>query len=170
MATKYITEVLKEINDNPELLLTTYKKFGDGGPLGTLFYHAFTAEGKFILPEGEPPFKRDPGPIGMTPGNFMKEMRRLYVFCSRNLKPARRETLFIQMLEGLHPDEAKILIAVKDQTLTAIYPKITRKVVAAAGFIPPLTDEQLKEEVAAVKKSSGSKAKTASSARPQPAQ
>jgi hypothetical protein len=39
-------------------------------------------------------------------------------------------------LEGVHPEEAKILIAVKDQKLNKMYPKITHKLVSDAGIIP----------------------------------
>jgi hypothetical protein len=42
------------------------------------------------------------------------------------------------MLEGVHPSEAEVLIAIKDQTLHKKYTKITRKLVSDAGFIPPL--------------------------------
>jgi hypothetical protein len=51
-----------------------------------------------------------------------------------------------------HPNEAKIIIAIKDQKLTDLYPNITRKAVADAGFIPQLSSEELKEEIAEVKK------------------
>lgn len=133
---KYITEVLKEINADPSLFQTTYKKYGDGGPLGTLFRHAFMPEHKFILPDGQPPFAASKEPIGMTPSNMLSEIRRMYVLCRRDLKPMKRETIYIQMLESIHPDEAKILQHVKDQTLTKLYPNITARVVADAGFIP----------------------------------
>ena len=43
----------------------------------------------------------------------------------------RRETMFINILEGLHPLEAEILILVKDKKLTNKY-KITKDVVSAA--------------------------------------
>ena len=43
----------------------------------------------------------------------------------------RRETMFINILEGLHPIEAEILILVKDKKLTDKY-KITKDVVSAA--------------------------------------
>ena len=33
----------------------------------------------------------------------------------------RRETMFIQMLEGLHPDEARIIILAKDKRLSDEY-------------------------------------------------
>lgn len=147
MAVKYITEVLKEINEDPTLLQSTYKKQGSGSPLEKVFQHAFLPEQKFILPDGEPPFKKDGAPIGMTPANFIQEVRKFYIFCRKDLSSAKRETLFIQLLEGIHPEEAKILIAIKDQNLTKLYPKITRKVLADSGYLPPLTKEEEKEEV-----------------------
>ena len=36
----------------------------------------------------------------------------------------RRETMFIQILEGLHPEEAKVLCLVKDKALQSKY-KVT---------------------------------------------
>jgi hypothetical protein len=39
-------------------------------------------------------------------------------------------------LEGIHPTEAAILIAVKDQKLQKMYPKITWKLASDAGIIP----------------------------------
>ena len=32
------------------------------------------------LPPGAPPFKQDPGPIGLTPSHLMRELRILYLF------------------------------------------------------------------------------------------
>ena len=43
----------------------------------------------------------------------------------------RRETMFINILEGLHPLEAEILILTKDKRLTDKY-KITKEIVSAA--------------------------------------
>jgi hypothetical protein len=156
---KYITEVLKELNNNPGLFETEYKKQGDGGPLGKVFYYAFNPEGKFKLPDGAPPFKKSAEPIGMTPGNFINEIRRFYHLCRTDLSPLRREQLFVQILEAIHPDEALILIAIKDQKLTDMYPNITRKRVADAGFIPPSPEVEFNtaetsaiEEVKEVKK------------------
>ena len=39
--------------------------------------------------------------------------------------------MFIQMLEGLHPEEAKIICLVKDKNLTEKY-KLTKDIVAEA--------------------------------------
>ena len=43
----------------------------------------------------------------------------------------RRETMFIQILEGLHPLDAEILCLVKDKELQRKY-KITKQMVADA--------------------------------------
>ena len=128
---KFITEMLEEINTDPKVL----DKYKDNGALKLLFKHAFEKEHKFELPEGDPPYKEDPAPLGMSPGNFTMEMKRLYIFCRKDLKAVKRESLFISMLEGIHPSEAKVLLAVKDQKLHKLYPKITAKLVAASGMI-----------------------------------
>lgn len=165
---QYITEVLKELNDDPSLFQTTYRKVGDGGPLGMLFKHAFLPESKFLLPEGDPPYKADTSPIGMTRARFIQEIRKFYVFCRKDLTPMKRETMFVQLCEALHPDEVKILCAIKDQQLTKLYPRLTRKVIADAGFLPPLTEAQEKAEVAEVKKSGRPRGRPPKSASPQP--
>ena len=48
-----------------------------------------------------------------------------------SLSSLRRETMFINILEGLHPLEAEILVLVKDKRLSEKY-KITKEIVSAA--------------------------------------
>jgi len=132
MSTKLITEILSDINKDP-VSITNYKK---QAILSYLFGFAFRPEGKFLLPEGTPPYKEDAAPLGMSAGNLTKEIKKLYIFCRTDLKSARREQLFIQMLEAIHPDEAKLLLAIKDQNITRLYPNITHKLVYESGFIP----------------------------------
>lgn len=128
---KFITEMLEEINNDPK----TLDKYKDNGALKLLFKHAFDKDHKFVLPEGDPPFKEDDAPLGMSPSNFAMETKRFYVFCRKDLTAPKRESLFISLLEGLHPSEAKVLLAVKEQKLHKLYPKVTAKLVAAAGMI-----------------------------------
>jgi len=130
---KYITDILTEINTDPKKI----EQYKTNVALRFIFEHAFLEDKKFVLPEGEPPYKKDAAPIGMTPANLYMEVKKLYVFCRQDLTPLRRETLFINLLENVHPTEATLLIHVKDQNLTKLYPKITHKLVSDAGFIPP---------------------------------
>ena len=140
--TKYITEILTEINEEPKKLVA----YRDSAALRILFEYAFDPAKKFILPEGDPPYKPDAAPIGMSPANIYQELKKFYVFCRKDLTPIRRETLFIQLLENVHPSEAKLLLAVKAQTLSKLYPKITHKAVYDAGFIPASPPSTAKKE------------------------
>jgi hypothetical protein len=63
-----------------------------------------------------------------------KEYNRFYNFIrggNDGLSSLRRETMFINVLQGLHPLEAEILILVKDKKLETKY-KITKEIVAEA--------------------------------------
>lgn len=131
---KFITEVLDDINADPSKLSTDYK---DNQALKIIFEYAFLTNKKFDLPEGEPPFKRDAAPIGMSPGNLMMELRRFYIFTpERELPKFKKEALFVQLLESVHPSEAKLLVAIKDQNLSSLYPNITTDVLIQNGYLP----------------------------------
>lgn len=146
MATKYITEILEEVNKEP----TALAKYRDNAALKFIFQYAFIPEQKFDLPEGAPPFKEDPAPLGMSPANFIMETKKLYIFTkAKELNKVRKEHLFIQLLENVHPSEAKVLIAVKDQKLNKLYKKVTASLAADYGFIP----RQVQNEESTSKKS-----------------
>ena len=130
---KYVTQMLDEINEDPSKI----ELYKNDAALRIILTHAFVPEKKFILPEGEPPFKPAAEPLGMTPTNLFSELRRMYVFLRADLTALKRESLFISLLEGVHPTEAKMLIAVKDQALHKLYPKINRKLLEKAGLLTP---------------------------------
>lgn len=132
MSRKFITEILEEINADP----TKIVNYKNNEIVKTVFNFAFRPQGKFLLPEGDPPYKQDAAPIGMNPANFAMECQKFYVFCKPDIKQLRREQLFLQLLENVHPNEAKLILAIKDQNITKLYKKITHKLVFEAGFIP----------------------------------
>lgn len=87
-----------------------------------------------MLPEGQVPFNRNEVPVGTDHTSLRKEWKNLYHFVkggNDSLSKTRRESMFIQMLEGLHPQEADILCLVKDKALQSKY-KITQDVVRQA--------------------------------------
>ncbi len=86
------------------------------------------------IPEGQVPYKENEVPVGTDHTSLRREWKNLYHFIkggNDELSSLRRETMFIQMLEGLHPEEAKIICLVKDKNLTEKY-KLTRELVAEA--------------------------------------
>ena len=66
--------------------------------------------------------------------SIRKEYERFYNFIkggNDSLSSLRRETMFINILQGLHPLEAEILCLVKDKKLSEKY-KITKDIVSQA--------------------------------------
>ena len=86
------------------------------------------------IPEGVVPYKENEVPVGTDHTSLRREWKNLYHFIkggNDELSSLRRETMFIQMLEGLHPEEAKIICLVKYKNLTEKY-KVTRELVEEA--------------------------------------
>ena len=86
-----------------------------------------------MLPEGNVPYKPNDAPEETEHTKLIQEYRKLYLFFKggANISQARRETLFIQLLEGLHAKEAEVLTLVKDKKIGKRW-KITRQCVEEA--------------------------------------
>jgi hypothetical protein len=129
---KLINEILDDVNGDTSLINTKYKT---ATGLKLILQYAFDPEKKFLLPDTDPPYKQDKSPVGMAPTSLIFESKRLYVFTRKDLKAPKREQLFIDLLESIEQSEAKVLLAVKDQKLQKLYPKITKKLVTDLGLL-----------------------------------
>ena len=95
----------------------------------------FDKQIRSAIPEGDVPYKKNEAPInsgGHT--RLVHEWRTLYNYVrggNDKLSQMKRETMFIQILQGLHPLDAEILCLVKDKELQKKY-KITRSMVEDA--------------------------------------
>ena len=82
----------------------------------------------WALPEGNPPYK----PLDKSfdnQGMFYSEMRRMYIFLEgkSNVSKARREQLFIEILEQLDPDDAALLIEAKDRKIKGVSKNVVKQ-------------------------------------------
>ena len=76
------------------------------------------------VPEGPVPYKENEVPVGTDHTSLRREYKNLYHFIkggNDGLSSLRRETMFIQLLAGLHPKEAEIICLVKDKQLQTKY-------------------------------------------------
>lgn len=94
------------------------------------------------LPEGEPPFKKEPDkPIGENETKLFTEYRRFYIWLDPNtqLPKVKKEKLFIEMLEGLHISEAEVICLIKDKKLQKKYKSLKEDIVREAfpQILPP---------------------------------
>ena len=101
---------------------------------------------KTDLPDGTPPYMENEAPAGTEHTVLMQESKRLWHFikgADPSLNKTRREQLFIQVLEGLHKDEAKVLLDTKAKRLNNVYKGLTAAVVKEAF---DWTDDFIKKE------------------------
>lgn len=102
--------------------------------LVALFVWNFDESVKSALPDGEVPFTPNDSPTIESQSKLASQYRTLYNYVKGGndpLKQTRRESLFIELLESLHPDEAEVLCLVKDKNLSKKY-RITHNVVKEA--------------------------------------
>jgi len=102
--------------------------------LKTIFIWNFDETVISVLPVGDVPFNKNEVPVGTDHTSLRREYKHLYNFVkggNDGLSGLRRETMFIQMLEGLHPEEAELICLCKDKRLAEKY-KITYDIVKQA--------------------------------------
>jgi len=88
----------------------------------------FNPKIQFVLPEGAPPYKASPKESDYQ-ATLYSNMRKFGIFINTgpypDMKSMQRETQFVNFLESLDPDDAKLVIAIKDKKMP--YKGITRK-------------------------------------------
>jgi hypothetical protein len=106
---------------------------------------------KWHLPPGAPPYT--PGQVAdSTPNSLHFEVKKLdyYVDPSpHDLPMLRRESMFVELLERVDPNDAKLIIAVKDRKLS--YKGLSYKLVKDT-WPDLLPDIEEKEDTPPVKK------------------
>ena len=109
-------------------LLSQYKR----DDVKALLIWNFDKQIRSAIPEGEVPYKKNDAPINSGGHTRLEhEWRTLYNYIkggNDSLSQMKRETMFIQLLEGLHESESEIVMLVKDSKLQTKY-RITRALV-----------------------------------------
>lgn len=106
----------------------------DSPALRAVLIWNFDDSARSMLPEGDVPYSPNEAPKGTDHNRLTSEYKNLYHFVkggNDTLAPLRRESMFIQLLERLHAEEAEVICLTKDKNLTDKY-KLTRDVVADA--------------------------------------
>ena len=112
-----------------------YLKQYNSDALRMVIKASFDPKIKWSLPEGSVPYIANEAPEGTEHTDLAYEARKLYHFIeggNATLHQNKRESMFVRMLEGLHPDEAEILVAAKDKSLHRKYKGLSENVVKEA--------------------------------------
>lgn len=106
----------------------------DSPALRAVLIWNFDESARSMLPEGDVPYNPNEAPKGTDHNRLTAEYKNLYHFVkggNDTLAPLRRESMFIQLLERLHAEEAEVICLTKDKRLSDKY-KITQDVVSEA--------------------------------------
>lgn len=103
--------------------------------LKTILGYTYDPNIEWLLPEGDPPYKA--ADKGEDLQHVLKaSLRKLNIFVNHNdyrdVKPMKRETVFIELLESVDPDDAKLLLLMKERNLVSKYKGITKHAVQQA--------------------------------------
>lgn len=116
-----IAHILKELSEtkgrNAKIDLL---KANDSLTLRTVLRGNFDPRIVFDLPKGAPPYRAvDPVMKGPRPLHKELAVGKFKHIVKGNSVPldAKRESIFINMLEVLHPDEAELVIKMKDKSI-----------------------------------------------------
>jgi len=137
MQKRTIASILKEASQQPTPdARIEFLRRHDNPTLRTILVHMFHPDIEFLLPPGAPPYK--PSEFDEY-GNLYQEARRLYLFVkggNQNLTKVKRESLFIDVLQYVHKEDAELLIAMKVKK--SPYKTINLKLIQKAfpGLVP----------------------------------
>ena len=129
-------EIATKVNnakDKPRKLKVL--KEHDSVPLRLVLKGAFDPKIEWVLPPGDVPYTANDAPIGTEHTLLHMEAKRLYLFTKggdASLTSKKRETIFIQMLEGLCAEEAEFLVSVVNKRVNNDYKGFTANLVKEA--------------------------------------
>jgi len=99
--------------------------------LKQILHYAFIDKGKWYRKD-LPTYTPDASPEGLTMTSLFQESKRLYIFKDiYKLQPERKDVLLTQILESVHPSEAKIIKELFEGTFGRAY-SLDKKIVLEA--------------------------------------
>ena len=140
MAEQNYTMLFSEILDKVHKAKTKDQKVkilreNNTDALRMLLKAAYDPKIKWVFPAGEVPYTPNDAPAGTEHTVLAMEAKKLWHFivgADNETKQHRKESMFFQMLEGLHESEAKLLVNAKDKKLHQIYKGLSANVVREA--------------------------------------
>ena len=143
-------EILKKANEaeNPVQVLKDY--MAKDSRLNPILGFALNPNFKMPLPDGIPPYIPSQHPIGVAPVEILNTHNKLYIMYNRDTRQYKKEEIFVQWVEEMAPEEAELMIHIKDQTLQEAFPNLTLDVyLTALGWSREQYDSILQKKLAA---------------------
>ena len=89
----------------------------------------------FDLPEGTPPFTPNEQFLKENVVGSLRKGTKMLTYVikgspmAKNLRALKKEKMWVDLLENCHPNDAKVLSAMKDKQLTGLFKGLTKELV-----------------------------------------
>lgn len=105
-----------------------------------IFQLAYNPQITWLLPPGTPPY-RPLDPDTDQEGRLISEMKNFSYFIANNGKPVqpdaqqmRREQLFVRILESIEPEDAELVLQVKEREIKGVSKNVVQKAFPELGL------------------------------------
>ncbi len=128
MATKSLAQIIGEI-EKQKTKAGQVKAIldNDSNALRMIFEFTYDPMLQWLVPDSDPPYRPANDTIDQE-GRLYQEIDKLVYFTNTpdglNVKSMRREQLFIQLLETVAPDDAKLLLRMRRKEMKVMVPAI----------------------------------------------
>jgi hypothetical protein len=128
-------EILNAAAKSTDPVATLREYIRKDSRVNTVLGYALNPRFRMPLPDGVPPYIPSQHPIGVAPVEILNTHNKLYVMYSKDTKQFKKEEIFVQWLEDMAPEEAELMLHIKDQTLDKAIPGLTlRTFIDALGW------------------------------------
>lgn len=134
MISLLVHEILQKVSSMESIdAKTAFLKQYDSLELRDVLRGSFDDCIQWNLPLGKPVYDGRLSKSGHSSSSLKLKIKIFHYFVKGGqgdaMKPAKRENMFLQVLETIHPKDADAILAMKDKKLETLYPGINRDLV-----------------------------------------
>lgn len=118
-------EILKSANESENPVAYLKQAMTKDSRLTPILGYALNPSFRMPLPPGIPPYIPSQHPIGVAPVEILNTHNKLYIMQNKETRQFKKEEIFVQWLEDMAPEEADLMIKIKDQELPGAMPNLT---------------------------------------------
>lgn len=123
---KHVTfyELLKNASEHKDPVSYIKGQIAKDKRIVDILGYAFNPQFKMPMPEGNPPYIPSQHPIGVAPLEILNIYNKLYVMFNKDAKQFHKEGILVKWMEDMAPEEAELMVHIKDQTLDKAFKQL----------------------------------------------
>jgi len=136
-------EILKKASESDDPVKVLKEAMKKDSRVQPILGYSLNPSFKMGLPAGIPPYIPSQHPIGIAPVEILNTHNKMYIMYNKETRQYKKEEIFVQWLEDMAPEEAELMIHIKDQTLPDAFERLYLNVYLSALDWSPETYQKL---------------------------